>query len=225
MAICSTVASSAPSHSAPNSEYSTTYRNAGPKSNGPAPDSSAIIHPPITNSTRPTASATRYGTSGQNSLGRPYRHVSGSLPHITEPIATPTPARNGRVVVPRGAADSTSPGMSVNPLTTRYSTHTIISGATRYRAKAVMPVNPNRLLTTPTRAKITLISTTFPHPNSPSYRFASRLNANAVQPAAIKISSAETTTEPTTPNTDRVSSACVCPVREPRYAAGNAYAR
>src|ERR671930_2637859 len=133
MATCRIVATTAPSHSAPNSEYSTVYLNAGPKSKGPAPDSCAIIQPPVTNSTRPIASATRYGSSGHQNRGRPNRQVSGSLPHITEPIArlTPDSIDSGPRSPTFGLADSTSEGMSVSPLTTRYSTQAIITGATR----------------------------------------------------------------------------------------------
>src|SRR5690348_11703112 len=139
---------------------------------------------------------------------------------MTEPMATPTPVRNGTVDGP--LPPSPPDGIVVNPLITRYSTQMIITGATTYRANAAIPVNPNRLLAIPTTANPTLISTTWPQPNSPSNRVASRLNANAVQPAATPISSSDTRTEPTRPKIDRVSRACVCPVEEPRYAAGSA---
>jgi hypothetical protein len=71
MATCITVAITAPSQSAPNSEYSTVALKAGPKSKGPAPEISAIIQPPMTNRTRPIPSATVYGTNGQRKRGLP----------------------------------------------------------------------------------------------------------------------------------------------------------
>lgn len=66
---------------APNKENLTVSLDAGPKSDGPAVEMWAIIHPPITNRTMPMASATRYGTAGHQKRGRPYLQVSGSLPH------------------------------------------------------------------------------------------------------------------------------------------------
>src|SRR4051795_599938 len=91
MATCTTVATTAPSHSAPNNEKATVYRKATPNSYGPAWDSAAIIQPPATKHTSPTASAATYGTTGHQNRGWPYRQVSASLPHITEPIAPPRP--------------------------------------------------------------------------------------------------------------------------------------
>src|SRR6266536_1760330 len=115
--MCGNVATTAPSHSAPNSEYLTVALNAGPKSKGPAPEIWAIIQPPMTNRTRPTASATTYGSAGQKKRGLPQRQVSGSLPHMTEPMARLMPDRKGSG--PRsptgGVAERTSPEMSVNP--------------------------------------------------------------------------------------------------------------
>src|SRR4249919_2548081 len=142
MATCRIVATTAPSHRAPKSEYSTVYLKAGPKSKGPAPDSCAIIQPPITNSTRPIANAMTYAGTGHQNRGLPYRQVSGSLPHMTEPIATPTPIMNGSGVEELGVDLRTLLGMSMKPLMTRYSTQRIMSGATMYRANAVIPVKP-----------------------------------------------------------------------------------
>ena len=51
---------------------------------------------------------------------------------------------------------------------------------------------------------------------------ASRLKANAVQPAATPISSSDTIADPTSPKIDLVSSEWVCPVLDPRKAAGSA---
>src|SRR2546422_7542362 len=120
MATWSTVATTAPSHSAPKSEYETVYEYAAPKSYGPALDSSAIIQPPATNSTSPTASATAYGSAGHQNRGLPYRQVSGSLPHITEPIATPIPVRNGSSVPTGGLGRSTSAGICGEALASRW---------------------------------------------------------------------------------------------------------
>jgi hypothetical protein len=39
------------------------------------------------------ASATRYGTAGHQKRGRPYLEVSGSLPHMIDPIASAVPER------------------------------------------------------------------------------------------------------------------------------------
>src|SRR3954454_20512537 len=139
MATCTTVATTAPSHSAPNNEKATVYRKATPNSYGPAWDSAAIIQPPATKHTSPTASAATYGTTGHQNRGWPYRQVSASLPHITEPIATPIPASNGSVVEPAGSARNASPGSSAKPLTTRYRIHPMSSGATKERANAVIP--------------------------------------------------------------------------------------
>src|SRR6266496_3365910 len=115
MATCRTVATTAPSQRAPNSEYSTVYRNAGPKSYGPACESSAIIQPPATNNTKPTKTEIAYAGRGQLRRGLPYRQVSGSFPHITEPIAMPTPVSSGSVEPVAEAVE----GRSVKPLTTR----------------------------------------------------------------------------------------------------------
>jgi hypothetical protein len=79
-----------------------------------------------------------------------------------------------------------------------------------------MPVKPKRLLNTPTTARITPIPTTWSQPNRPSYMTASRLKANAIQPAAVPISSSDTIADPTCPKMDLVSSEWVCPVLEPR---------
>src|SRR3954467_1428509 len=95
MAICTTVATTAPSHSAPNNEKATVYRKATPNSYGPAWDSAAIIQPAATKHTSPTASAATYGPPGHQNGGWPDPRVSAWLPHTTEPIATPIPASNG----------------------------------------------------------------------------------------------------------------------------------
>src|SRR3954468_3625453 len=71
MATCTTVATTAPSHSAPNNEKATVYRKATPNSYGPAWDSAAIIQPPATKHTSPTASAATYGTTGQQNRRLP----------------------------------------------------------------------------------------------------------------------------------------------------------
>src|SRR3954452_13677766 len=102
MATCTTVATTAPSHSAPNNEKATVYRKATPNSYGPAWGSAAIIQPPATKHTSPTASAATFGPPGHQNRGRTYPKVAPSLPNIPEPISTPIPASNGSGVEPAG---------------------------------------------------------------------------------------------------------------------------
>jgi hypothetical protein len=70
-------------------------------------------------------------------------------------------------------------------------------------------VNPRRVFATPTTANTTLIVTTCPQPYKPSNMAASRVKANAIQPAATPIRVSETITEPIRPRIDRVRSAWV----------------
>ena len=66
-------------------------------------------------------------------------------------------------------------------------------------------------------------ASTLPHPYSPSQIWTIRPPWNPTQPNGAIMTNTDTMHEPVTPKIDRVSSECVCPVRDPRYEPKTAY--